>query len=425
MSEHIKEITQKEFQAEVLDRERAVVDFYSTECPPCEAFALKYERAAKILGNDVPFFKVFRQGNRELAEEYGVKSSPTVLFFKKGKALSERLSGAITYSSLVNGLLKLAPEKATAFAVPKEKTVTEIDVIILGAGPAGLTAGIYLAQAKLNAVIVDTALPGGYVTVTHEVSNYPGFPEAQKGFMLGHYMYEQARLAGCVFRAASEITGVDLEKKTVELDGVETLRGRFVIVATGSRPRPLGVPGEDEYRGKGISYCATCDAKYYEGKDVLVVGGGNSAVEEAMFIAKFAKTVTIVHQFDELTARKQAVDKARAVPSISFLLGREPRRFARNNTHMYVDVEELATGTRTTLEPHGVFIFAGFIPNTQTLKPAPAADQYGYLVTDESMLTNLPGVYAVGDVRSKKHRQITTAVADATIAAIEIAAASG
>ncbi len=417
MSELIKEINGEQFREDVLTQPRAVVDFFSTECPPCDAFALKYERAARLFGRDVAFYKIFRQGNRALAEELGVSSSPTVLFFENGKQLPLSLSGAIKHGELIGGLKLLAPGVDADAA---EKIETKTDVIILGAGPAGLTAGLYLAQAKLDTIIVDPAIPGGYVSVTHEVSNYPGFIEPQKGFMLAHYMYEQARQAGCGFRAASEITGIDLEKKTVELDGVETVRGRFVLIASGSSPKKLGVPGEEELRGKGISYCATCDAKFYEGRDVVVIGGGNSAVEESIFISRFARRVTVVHQFEELTAHKLAVERARAVPTIEFMLGREPRSFSRNNSHLDVEVETLSSGERSTLKPNGVFIFAGFSPNTHGLPAALARDAYGYLVADEDMRTNLPGVYAAGDVRSKKFRQITTAAADGTIAAIAI-----
>jgi thioredoxin reductase (NADPH) len=295
------------------------------------------------------------------------------------------------------------------------------DTLILGGGPAGLTAGIYLTQAHVDTILLDTALPGGYVATTHRVSNYPGFPDPQAGFMLSHFMSEQARKAGVKFRAAAEVFHIDLEKKEVLVDGFETIRARTIIVATGSSPRPLGIPGEKEYRGRGISYCATCDAKYYEGKDVVVIGGGNSAVEESLFIARFARTVTIVHQFAALQANKEAQARAFENPGIEFLLEHEPRAFIKHaDMDMEVTVENLRDKSTRAVRAHGVFVFVGFVPNVAQFDGKLATDRWGYIVTDERMCTNVPGVYAVGDVRSKPFRQITTATADGTIAAIAI-----
>ncbi len=234
-------------------------------------------------------------------------------------------------------------------------------------------------------------------------------------------MSEQAKKAGVTLRAAAEISLVDLVKKEVVLDGFETIRARTIVVATGSSPRPLGIPGENEYRGRGISYCATCDAKYYEGKDVIVIGGGNSAVEESLFIARFARTVTIVHQFAQLQANKEAQKQALANDRIRFLLEHEPRAFIKHgDMDMEVEVENLKTGQRSGIRAHGVFVFVGFNPNVSAFKDALEYDAWGYVKTDEQMRTNVPGIYAAGDVRSKPYRQITTATADGTVAAISI-----
>jgi len=184
----------------------------------------------------------------------------------------------------------------------------------------------------------------------------------------------------------------------------------------------LGVKGEKEYRGQGISYCATCDAKYFQDKDVIVIGGGNSAVEESLFISKYARTVTIIHQFDTLQANKTAQEKAFANPKIKFVFRHEPREFSKEgNNGMKVTVENLATRETKTLSCDGVFIFAGMRPNTAFFKETLETDQGGYIRTDEAMHTGIPGVFACGDVRSKQYRQITTAVSDGTIAAISAA----
>jgi len=293
--------------------------------------------------------------------------------------------------------------------------------------PAALQrqAVFYRTNEPPGTIIVDTALPGGYVATTHEVSNYPGFAGPQAGYMLSHNMSEQARRAGVRFRGAAEIEAVDLAAKTVQLAGGETISARWLVIASGSSPKKQGVPGEAEFRGKGISYCPNCAAKYYQDKDVAVIGGGNSAVEESLFISRFAKSVTIIHQFDRLSANREAQEKARSNPKINFLFEHEPRLFNRNGGSMIVEVEHLPTGGRKTLHPDGIFIFAGFSPSTAVLNgslsyPHLSYDSGGYIKADEDMRANIPAVCAMGDIRSKKHRQITTAVADGTIAAIEI-----
>jgi thioredoxin reductase (NADPH) len=422
MAGKIKEIEAQEYDNEVLKRDVAVVDFYSTECPPCEALAPKFEGLSELYGEDVPFIKIFRQGNRELSESLDVTGSPTVIFYKDGKLTGDRLTGGIKRSDIMRNLDLLVPEKRAEEIHNKISPVhTETEVIILGGGPAGLTSGIYLAQANINTIIVDTALPGGYVATTHTVSNYPGFIEPQDGYMLSHFISEQAKANGVVFRSAVEVTSVDFDKKTVVVDGYETIEAKKIIIATGSRPRPLNIPGEKEYGGNGISYCATCDAKYYQDKDVVIIGGGNSAIEESLFIAKFARKMTIVHQFDTLQANKQAQEKALADPKIEFVFHHEPREFKKyGNMDMGVVVENLKTGERREIRTDGIFVFVGFMPNIDEFKDLFTLDKWGYLQTDENMATNIADVYAVGDVRTKSYRQITTAVSDGTIAAIEI-----
>jgi len=420
MSDTIKYINASQYEDEVLKGGNVVVDFYSTECPPCEALAAKYEPLSEIYGEDITFIKIFRQENRALAEKLGVLSSPTVIFYRDGKEVGTRYSGGIKRADLVKNLeLLITPERAAELRARTKRVETECDVLIIGGGPAGLTAGIYAAQARVKTILVDQALPGGQVSTTHLVSNYPGFEKPVEGFMLTHFMTEQAKHAGVEFRQAVDVTDVDLAAKTLVVDGFETIRAKQVIIATGSSYRELNVPGEAEYKGRGISYCATCDAKYYDGKDVVVIGGGNSAVEESLFITKFARRVTIVHQFDRLQANKEAQEKAFANDKIGFIFEHEPRAFKkRPDGGMDIEVEDLKTGGRKTLAADGVFVFAGMKPNISLFNGALALDRWGYVAADEFLRTNIPGVYVAGDIRSKPYRQITTAVADGTIAAI-------
>jgi len=340
----MREITSSEFETEVLAGGKVVLDFYSTECPPCDALAPKFEGLATLYGNDIKFYKMFRQQNKPLAEKYGVKSSPTLLFFENGEQVGHSLSGGIKRSDIIHELDSMLPaERVKEIDAQIKPIVSEFDVLILGAGPGGLTAGLYLCQSKVNTVLIDIALPGGHVSTTHEVSNYPGFIEPQPGYMLSHNMSEQTKLCGTIYKVAVDVTKIDLEKKEVVIDEFETIKAKKIIIATGTSPNLMGIAGEKELKGKGISYCATCDAKYYGDKEVVVIGGGNSAVEEADFISKFAEKITIVHQFDAFNANKQAQEKLFANPKISTLFEHEPRSFKYDGNKIVTEVENLKT----------------------------------------------------------------------------------
>lgn len=418
----MKEINAVDFEKEVLEGGKVILDFYSSECPPCEALAPKFEAMAELYGEKMKFLKIFRQGNRDLATQLGVSSSPTLLFFDNGKQVTDSISGAIKKADIQEKLESMLPENEVIEIRSKQKaTVSEYDVAILGSGPAGLTAGIYLGQAKVKTVLIDPALPGGYMGITHQVSNYPGFVEPQPGFMLAHYMGEQAKHSGIDMKLAVDVTSVDLIKKEIVIDKFETIKAKKIIIATGTTPNTMNSPGEKEFKGKGISYCATCDAKYFVDKDVTVIGGGNSAVEESLFITKFARKVTMIHQFDKLTANKTAIESLEKNDKIKVLYEYEPRGFSKQGDKMITTIENLKTKELSTLESDGVFVFIGFKSNVDVLgENLPEMNSWGYIIVDEDMKTSIPDVYAIGDIISKKYRQITTAVADGTIAAITI-----
>lgn len=295
--------------------------------------------------------------------------------------------------------------------------------MILGAGAAGLTAGIYASRAKLDTLILNEGVVGGQMILTEEIANYPGV-EATKGYSLVNIMRKQAKEFGCTIRTSVKIVRYDLTSdiKEVELEDGRIFKGKTVILATGGKPRALGIPGETEFEGRGVSYCATCDADFFKDKKLVVVGGGNSALEEAVTLTNFASKVTIVHQFDHFQAFAHAVEEAKKNPKIDFVMSSEPRAYTGNGKLEKVEIENMITGEMSEIETDGVFVFIGYVPNTESLKDTPVElNERDEIVADALMQTNIPGVFAAGDGIAKRYRQVTTAVADGTIAALSAA----
>lgn len=293
------------------------------------------------------------------------------------------------------------------------------DVIIVGGGPAGLTAGIYSSRAKLSTLILNEGAVGGQLVLTNEIANYPGV-ETTKGYVVAATMKKQAKEFGCKIKSNVKIKDYFFEGeiKTLKLEDGRSFRSRTVILTPGGKPRPLNIPGEMEFRGAGISYCATCDGDFFTDKEVIVVGGGNSALEEAVTLTKYASKVTIVHQFDHFQAFEHAVQEAKKNPRINFIMESEPREFIGNGSLQKVTIENLSSGTMSELNIDGVFIFVGYLPNTDSLKGIVSLNHHGEIPVDTDMKTDIPGVFAAGDCIFKKYRQVTTAVAEGTIAAL-------
>jgi thioredoxin reductase (NADPH) len=297
------------------------------------------------------------------------------------------------------------------------------DVIIIGGGPAGLSAAIYARRANLNTLLIEKASAGGQILVTATIENYPGGVKGESGAEFAARLAEQARSFGYE-EATGEIAGVDFsgEEKVVRTGDAE-YRGRTVIVATGSVPSMLGVPGEMAYAGRGVSYCATCDGPFFRGLDVYVVGGGESAVEEAMHLAKFARKVTIIHRRDELRATRSTQEKVGKCTNVGFLFDTVVKEIKGEALLNALVVENVKTGEVTEIAPHdgdstmGVFVFVGNKPQTGIFEGILDLEG-GYIVTDCDMRTNVPGVYAAGDVRQKELRQLVTAAADGATAAV-------
>lgn len=296
------------------------------------------------------------------------------------------------------------------------------DVMIVGAGAAGLTAGIYSSRARLSTLILNEGVVGGQMVLTNEIANYPGV-ESTHGYALAGIMKKQAKEFGCKIKSNVKVRQYDLEgeiKRIVLEDGRE-FKSRSVILSPGGKPRPLNIPGEETFKGSGISYCATCDGDFFEGKEIIVVGGGNSALEEAVTLTAFAKKVTIIHQFDHFQAFQHAIDEATQNPKIDFIMESELRTFTGKDSLDEVSMEHLPTGNFTNKKIDGVFVFVGYMPNTSDLQGIVALNERKEIVVDGNMMTNIPGVFAAGDCIVKKYRQVTTAVADGTIASLSAA----
>lgn len=299
------------------------------------------------------------------------------------------------------------------------------DVIVLGAGPAGLTAGLYAGRSRLSTLIIEKGQDGGQIAITNEIENYPGqMLEGESGPSLIARMTAQAEKFG-VERARDSIKTVELEGEVKKLVGTKgEYLAKTVIIATGAFPRPIGCKNEGEYVGKGISFCATCDAAFFEELEVYVVGGGDAAVEEALYLTKFARKVTIIHRRDELRAAKSIQEKAFANPKIDFLWNTVVDEVGGEEVLSKMVVRNTKTGELTTIEADeddglfGLFGFIGLLPNT-ALYEGVIDMENGYVKTDDNMRTNIPGVYAAGDLRVKSLRQVVTAAADGAIAAMQ------
>jgi thioredoxin reductase (NADPH) len=293
------------------------------------------------------------------------------------------------------------------------------DAIIIGAGPAGLTAGIYLSRARLRTLILDQGTVGGQMVLTHEIANYPGV-ENISGYQLANIMKKQAKTFGCVIKSNISVKDMQLEGelKHVTISDGTIYTSDSVILTPGGRSRTLGVKGEDAFKGKGISYCATCDGDFFTGREIVVVGGGNSALEEAVSLTKYATKVTIVHQFDHFQAFEHAVEEARSNERINFIMESSITSFNGNEKIESVDIKNLRTGIISNFKTDGVFVFIGYVPNTEFLKGKIELNKWGEIVVKPDMTTNIEGVYAAGDSIAKRYRQVTTAVAEGTIAAL-------
>ncbi|WP_059103334.1 thioredoxin-disulfide reductase [Shouchella shacheensis] len=294
---------------------------------------------------------------------------------------------------------------------------TIYDVIIAGAGPAGMTAAVYTSRANLSTLMVERGMPGGQMANTEEVENYPGFDHIL-GPDLSNKMFEHAKKFGAEY-AYGDIKEIIDEGDTKKvLAGTKAFRARSVIVATGAEYKKLGIPGEQELGGRGVSYCAVCDGAFFKGKELVVIGGGDSAVEEAVYLTRFASKVTVIHRRDQLRAQKILQDRAFNNDKVDFIWNKVVTEINEKDGKVgSVSLKDTANGEETNFTADGVFVYIGMLPLNESVQGLGITNEEGYVVTDEEMATKVPGIYAAGDLREKSLRQIVTATGDGSLAA--------
>ncbi|GAB6077616.1 thioredoxin-disulfide reductase [Hydrogenobaculum acidophilum] len=296
------------------------------------------------------------------------------------------------------------------------------DCIIIGGGPAGLTAGLYCARAKMDVVLLEKATLGGQIAITDLVENYPGFPEGISGKELTNKFKAQAERFGLkIYRQGVNIVeNTDDNIKIIKLDNGSELKAKTVIITTGARMRTLDVPGEKEFLNRGVSYCATCDGALFEDVPIAVVGGGDSAVQEANFLTRFASKVYLIHRRDKLRAKPLLQDRLFANPKIEFIPNKVVKAIQGADFVNSLLLEDTKTGEHSTLAVDGVFIFIGMIPATDIVKDLVDIDEYGYIKVNENMETSVPGIFAAGDCRSGQTGQVVVAAGEGCIAAMSV-----
>ncbi|MDD3168194.1 MAG: FAD-dependent oxidoreductase [Eubacteriales bacterium] len=417
MSHKIEHMNTEQFEILLKTSDTPVIlDFFSDDCPPCEVLAPIFEKMAEKYGDYIKFVKIMRQENRELALKFGVTGSPTVLFFQNGAETGSRLSGFLTKPQV----RKAIEEILGNVLPPPVMERVDCDLLILGGGPAGLSAGIYAGRAKLNTVIVEEGVCGGQAAATSHIANYPGTDGAINGRALTDNMKAQAVSFGVRIDDLKEVFEVKLDgpEKYVRTEDTEYY-ARAIIVATGARPRPLDAIGAEDRKGRGVHYCATCDGAMYESTDVIVVGGGSAAIEEAVFLTRFADHVTIVHRRDGFRAAQTELEEARSNEKISILTNQVVKE-VRGGEHVLNEVvlKDVKSGEEQIIPVSGAFVYVGNDPQTQMFLGQVKLDEKGYIAAAEDTKTSLAGVYAAGDVRTKTIRQVATATSDGAIAAI-------
>jgi len=296
--------------------------------------------------------------------------------------------------------------------------MTEVELIIVGGGPAGLTSAIYSARALIDTLVIEKMLPGGQPVLTTFIENYPGFPEGISGPELAERLESQAGKFGAKIITSRPVLNISRKEEGFEIKTeMESFLGKAVIVATGTSPRKLNVPGEEEFTGRGVSYCAVCDGAFYRDRVVAVVGGGDSAMDESIYLTRFASKVFVIHRRNQLRAEKILQERAFSNPKISFIWDTVVQSIEGDRKVELLKLKNVKTGEISELKVDGIFVYIGSTPNSSMVKDLVELDENGFIITDNCMKTSVPGLFAAGDVRNTNFRQLATAIGDGAIAA--------
>lgn len=297
---------------------------------------------------------------------------------------------------------------------------TDYESVVIGGGPAGLTAGIYLGRSKISSIILEKELAGGYILTTEKIENYPGFPEEISGEKLGKLMAKHAKKFNVGIKN-TEVLSIKEDSEGLKIKTTDsTYTSQTLIIATGTSNKKLNIPGEEEYLGKGISHCATCDAPFFEGEDIAVIGAGNSGVQEALYLSKFAGHIHLIEFLDHSTAEPILLDRIREKDNIELMVSKKALRFIGDEKLTGIEVEDRNTSSRKTLDITGAFIYAGLKPNIDFLNGMLEVNSEGFIKTDKKLRTSNERIYAAGDVRNTPLRQVATAVGDGAVAAYSV-----
>ncbi len=388
-----------------------LVDFWAPWCTYCRRLEPALEQTAEKYKDSIIFGKINIDDEPRLAEEEGIELVPTLMLFKAG-----RLVDSIVAPESKSQLEEFIEGSLNSRTKENEAQTKLHDMIVVGGGPGGYTAALYAARAGLDTVVLEKLSAGGQMALTEQIDNYPGFEDGVDGFILAEKMQKGAERFG-VKPVLTEVLSLELSGDVKKVKtGEGTFYSKTVVLATGANPRELGVEGEKALIGKGVNYCAACDGMFYKDKTVAVIGGGNSAVADALILSRLCKKVMIVHRRDTLRATKVYHDTLAKTENVEFRWNSVVSELLHDEKLSGVRLKDVNSGEETVLECDGVFVSVGRQPATELVKGQIELDASGYIVSDESTRTNIPGVFAVGDVRTKALRQVVTAVADGAVA---------
>ncbi len=404
-----KNINKQQFEENLKANKPLLVDYWAPWCGYCRRIESAYDKIAQEYGDDIIVAKVNIDEEPELAQQEKIEIIPTIVFYKDGQA-----QGHIVAPESKVEIEAFIKENSNTTTIMNDEHI--YDMIVVGGGPGGYTAALYAARAGLDVMIIEKLSAGGQMAQTHQIDNYPGFIDGIEGFELAMQMQQQAEKFGAHTEYAV-VDAMDLRSEPKVIDSsAGTFYGKTIVLATGAGPKELGVAKESELVGRGVAYCATCDGMFYRGKNVIVVGGGNSAAEDALYLSRIVNKVTLVHRRDSLRATKVYHKPLMETENVEFCWNSTIEELFYEDKLTGVRLKNVNTGEESVLEADGLFVSVGRKPATELLKDQIDLDDAGYIIAGEDTTTNIPGVYAVGDVRTKKLRQVVTAVADGAVA---------